>query len=233
MRDHTPSKLERAAANVQRAPAEAGKLERAAIGARVREPFTIPRLGVPAVMTLLMHDRIAMIEMEVAEFERALNLTPGMAAEIVIETERAARYLAEAVIDPDTIAADGGGDWKPIGGLDTWRTKVDPDVVGDCYRFYADVRAKYDPVGVGCTQEELDAIAEIIKKKEMPTEIREQLLRSFGVRRLSSWLATTAELLSVSATPKSSAGESSPASSIQSTEIETPTESTSSMPAAT
>lgn len=214
MRDHTPSKLERAATQAQRAPADPGKLERAAVGARVREPFTIPRLGLQAIMTLLPHDRIAAIEIEVAEFVRAANLTPGFASDIVIETERAARYLAEAVIDPDTVDGDA---WKPLGSVETWRTKVDPDIVGDCYRFYADVRAKYDPVGVGCTQNELDEIAAIIKKKEMPTETRAQLLRSYGVRLLSSWLVTMGDRLSDSATLKSSDGESSSASSTPST----------------
>lgn len=205
----TPSKLERAAAAAPaRKSVDVGKLERAAIGARVREPFVIPRLGLPAIMTLLTHDRVAAIEIEVADFVRATNLTPGFAAEIVIETERAARYCAEAIIDPDTIAADGGGDWKPLGAVDVWRTKVDPDVVGDCYRFYADVRAKYDPVGDGCTQEELDAIAEIVKKVEAPSDLRLQLLRNFGVRRLSSWLVTMGSQLFSSTTPALSDGAS-------------------------
>jgi hypothetical protein len=213
MRDR-PSKLERAAVGApQTKKVDPGRLELAATGARVREPFVIPRLGLPAVITLLAHDRISLIEAEVAEFERALNLTPGFAADVTIETERAARYCAEAVIDPDTINADGSGDWKPIGPLEVWRTKIDPDVVGDVYRFYADVRAKFDPVGVGCTQEDLDAIAEIVKKVEAPSDLRLQLLRHYGVRRLSSWLVTMGSQLFSSTTPELFDGASFAASS--------------------
>lgn len=215
MRDKAPSKLERAAAAAPAArPADPAKLERAAAGARVREPYVIPRLDLPVVVTLLPHDRMAVIESEVFEtMERKLKLQLSPITEIVWECERAARYCAEAFIDPDTVTADGGGDWKPIGPLDTWRTKIDPDVIGDCYRFYVDVRTKYDPVGVGCTQEELDAIAEIVKKVEAPSEVRLQLLRSFGLRRLSSWLITMGSQLFSSTTPESSDGASLPASS--------------------
>lgn len=214
MRDH-PDKLGRAVAatnGAQTKKSDPGRLERAAIGARVREPFTIPRLDVPAVMTLLAHDRILQVEADLFELMERKKLPLNPVTEIVWECERAARYAAEAVIDPDTINADGGGDWKPIGSLDTWRTKIDPDVLGDVYRFYVDVRTKYDPVGVGCTQEELDAISEIVKKVEAPSEMRVLLLRSFGLRRLSSWLVTTGSLLFSSTIPASSDGASLPAS---------------------
>lgn len=204
MREPQRSKLGQAAAR-QQAP-EPSKFMKAAAGARVLEPFTIPGLNLPAVMTLVPHHRELAIEADVIEeLERKLKIPLGTSTESDYEAERAARTLTEAVLDPDAVAR---GDYLPIGELSDWRD-LPRDWIGECWRLYLGVKAAYDPVSLPLSKEEIDAIDEVIKKKaEDPVRSR-QLLHLFGVTRLSSYLLTMDEPRSASPTPTSTDSPSS------------------------
>lgn len=206
MREPPNTKLGRAA-NGQGKPApELTRFQKAATVARVLEPFTIPRLNLPAVMTLLPHYRATAIEGDVIEEMAARKIPLNETTELIWECERAVRYLAEAALDPDEVKAER---FSPIGDLADWRG-IDQDVIGDCWRMYTDVRTAYDPLATALTLEEILAIEEMIKKKEEPTDLRLRILRLIGVRRLSSYLLTLDGPPSRSASPISTPTESTP-----------------------
>jgi hypothetical protein len=206
--DARPPKTKLGQAAAQATKAEPSAFIKAAHAARVLEPFTIPRLNLKAVMTLVPHYRANVIESEViAEMER-LKIPNDETHEIQEwEAERAARYLAEAALDPDLVAKQ---EYVPVGELADWRA-LDRDVLGECWRIYCDVRAAYDPISQELTAEEMDMIEAALKKKAEDADLCLRFLRLFGIRRLSRYLLASAERLSTSATPTSSDTPSSPA----------------------
>jgi len=207
MRDQPQqSKLARAAA----APVEPSKFVKATLGARVLEPWRIPRLNLDVTITLVPHWRASMIESEVIEqLERKLRIELNATTELEYEAERAAQFCADAFLDPEFVKKE---EYVPIAPLADWRN-LDRDVLGECWRQYAAVRVAYDPVSVPLGDEELEAIEEAIKKKAEDPARSLALLRLYGVRRLSSYLLHSADRLFPSPTPKSIAGESSPGTS--------------------
>lgn len=197
------SKLARAAANAgtSGAPVEQSRFTQAASAARVREPYRIPRLNLDVVITLIPHSRSTAIEGATFQAMRDVGLPEvTTTTELTYETERAARTCAEAFLDPETE--------KPVGSFEEWSTKVDDDVLGECWRKYFAVKSAYDPVGVGLTQEEIDELTVLVKKNTLPTEVQLRLLRLYGTGKLSLFLLHMVEQLSISATPTSIDGES-------------------------
>lgn len=105
------------------------------------------------------------------------------------EAERALRVLAVAARDPDNHAI-------PFGSLEEWG-ELDNDVIIAAWHAFADVRDRLDPVALELDVEDMIAIGVAVKKKDA------SLLRTFGVVKLSAWLATTGGLPSSSPTPSS------------------------------
>lgn len=202
MRDQPTTKLGRAVSGVQR-PAEESKFARAIAGARVLHPFKIPRLGLDAVMTLVPHNRGQAIDAAVHEEMRRLKLEPSPTTDKNFESEKAVRMIAEAVLDPESVAA---GQFAPLGALSDWND-VDDDVIADVWRLYLDLRYAVDPIEEGITREDEEIIFEALKKNSA------QLLRFCGVRRLSSFMLSMAPRLLPSVPPTSTPSGSEPASS--------------------
>lgn len=188
------TKLARALAG-KSSPTKAGKFAQAIAGARVYVPWSIPRLGLDCAITLVAHNRSQEIEGAVYARMAQLKLPLTSALEGIYETHRAALYAAEAIVDRD--------DHEPIGTADEWGL-VDVDIIAEFWRAYGDVRESYDPVDTPLTDEELRWIVEGIKKKEP------RLLRLCGVRRLSTFLLSSAGQLSSLASPISGVSSSPP-----------------------
>lgn len=204
MRDNQQTKLGRASA----APQEPSKFTKAALGARVLEPWKIPRLGLDVVITLVPHNRSVQIESDVIEqMERQLRIELNATTELDYESERAARFCAEAFLDPDAVKR---GEFAPIGTLEEWREKIDEDVIQECWRQYVAVRMAYDPVSQPLSSTDLEEIETILKKKAEDPARSLRFLRLYGVRRLSNYLLHSADRLFPSVTPTSSDSPSSP-----------------------
>ena len=199
-----PSKLRRAAE--AQAMAEPSPWMKAVAGARVLEPYRIPRLGLDVKITLVGHHRLTAIEGEVFAQMKAVGLELNSTTELDYEAERAARTLAEAVLDPESCAR---GDFMPIADVADWR-ELDRNITGEVWRVYMGIVAAYDPISQPLSKEEIDAIEFAIKKKAEDPAHSLRYLRILGVARLSSYLLHTADRLFPSATPTSSPSESAP-----------------------
>jgi DNA-directed RNA polymerase subunit F len=123
------------------------------------------------------------------------------------EAERAVRFCAEAFLDPEAVKR---GEFTPIGSLEEWREKIDGDIIQECWRQYSAIRVAYDPVSYPLSQEDLEAIDDVIKKKAADPARSLRFLRLFGVRRLSNYLLHSADRLFPSVTPTSTPSEPSP-----------------------
>lgn len=118
------------------------------------------------------------VESEVARAIAALELTSATREAMQAELERAVRTLARTVRDPEDHA-------KPLGTVDEWGA-LDPDVVSACWQTYGDVRERLDPLAsIDLTPDERLAVQVAIKKKDA------NLLRSFGIAKLSAYLLST------------------------------------------
>lgn len=205
------TKLARALAG-KSSPTKAGKFAQAIAGARVYEPWSIPRLGIDCSITLVAHNRSQEIEGAVYARMAQLKLPLTPALESIYETHRAVLYAAEAIVDRETR--------EPIGTADEWGL-VDVDIIAEFWRAYGDVREAYDPVDMPLTDEELRWIVEGIKKKEP------RLLRLCGSRRLSTFTLFLGDQLLSFLSPNSGA-TSSPPEILESSESPAPDAPTSS-----
>lgn len=111
------------------------------------------------------------------------------------EAERALRVLAVAVRDPDRHEV-------AFGSLEEWG-QLDNDLIIVSWHAFQDVRERLDPVATPLTPDEMIAIGVAVKKNDA------SLLRSFGVVKLSAWLASTGGPPSTSPTPSSPSSDSS------------------------
>ncbi len=109
------------------------------------------------------------------------------------EIERALRTLVRACRDPE--------DGRPAGSLEEWG-KLDTDTINMCWQAYGDVRERLDPLGGSLDPAETELIELAVKKKDA------RLLRTFGIVKLSAWLASTDAPPSTSPTPSSSSSAS-------------------------
>lgn len=210
MAEAQPSKLRRAA-DGKATEAAPTRFAAAAAGARPFMPWRIPRLDLDVVITLVSNNRAEEIEAAVFSRMRDLGLDLNRTTEPTFEMARARRYCAEAFLDPTTKL--------PIGTPAEWSDLIDPDVIGDCWRAYGDLRTAYDPVAQPLPADEILLIAAAVKKNSA------MLLRSFGCAKLAAYLLTTAEQQSNSPDPRSGSGESQPTKSpsdLESPQLEPP-----------
>jgi hypothetical protein len=80
-----------------------------------------------------------------------------------------------------------------------------PEVIGELWVQYAELRAEHDPQVAELTDDEVRGIRDAVAKKNGPA------LRFFGASRLSRFLLSSADLLASSWIERSSPGDSSPA----------------------
>jgi hypothetical protein len=201
----TPTKLGSAIAqsNSQSAPktAAASRFQAALAGHRVLRPIAVPvapGVELAAVMTVVGSERSLDIEGEVAAAMEKRGLEQNVLNQNKFELELAIRTLADAVLDSEANPA-------PLGGLHDWG-KLQPEVIGDLWMQYAELRTQHDPSVAELTEREVDEIRDAVSKKNGP------LLRYFGARRLAAYLLTLGDPPESSSTSTSSPGDSSPAS---------------------
>lgn len=157
------------------------------------ETVDIPGLG-PAYIELVGAVRWEELELEGLLALKARGLELELRTAEVFELSKARRTLAEAVRDPDDHSA-------PFGTLAEWGA-LDPLAINAAWQAYGDIRERLDPQSTPLTDEERLAIDLAVKKKDV------ELLRSYGVARLSAWLVTTGGPQSTSPTPSSSSSAS-------------------------
>lgn len=153
---------------------------------------------VPGKMRLVGAAKALDIEGEVVAAMDVRGLVQNVLTQGEYELERAIRMLAEAVRDAeDTL--------KALGSVTEWGL-VSQESINAMWLRYGDMREIHDPVSIPLTAEVVAEINAALSKKNS------QLLRSFGVRTLSSYLLATADRPASSARPPSSDGVSSPVS---------------------
>jgi hypothetical protein len=164
------------------------KLSRQVTAGRRGEEVAIPVLG-RAFMEL--PGAVTWTELEAANRARMLELFGALAIENAAQYELdfARRVLAVAARDPDDRAL-------PFGTLEEWGA-LDVDVINLAWQVFGDVRERLDPLSRELSAEEGIAIQSAIKKKDA------LLLRTYGVVKLSIWLATTDALQSILLVPSS------------------------------
>ena len=167
-------------------------------GKRVLKPITIPALGLEAVMTLLGSDRLLDIDGDVVRAMERRGLDRDGLNLGRYELETAKRALAEAIREPSDPS-------KPLGTVDEWG-QLPPEVIGDLWRQFGDLREEHDPVESPLTSDEIVELRDAVSKKNGV------LLRVFGARKLSAYLLSLDDPPASSSTPKSSPGDSSSAS---------------------
>lgn len=185
-------------AQVPAAPKPATLFAKARAGSPRGEHVTLPLFG---RVWIELAGEAVVNEIEGAVFAemRRLDLQPIGINAFTYESHRTVRTLAWAVRDPDNIA-------ERFGTLEEWLS-LDIDGVNACGIVYGDVRERLDPIGAPTlTTEEADEIRLAIEKKNP------MALRSYGVAKLSLYLATTGVRPASSPTPPLSSGASSPGS---------------------
>lgn len=159
------------------------------------EDVDFPALG-RARVELVGARRGQEIEGEVLKEMTRLGFTYDITTVEKWELERAIRTLAEGVRDPDDHAL-------AFGTLSEWEA-VDSLVIASCWTMYGDVAERLDPMAAQITMEQGLQIERAVKKNDA------MRLRSFGVAKLSAWLASMGSRLSISPLPNSSSSESAP-----------------------
>lgn len=168
-------------------------------GKLVRKPITIPALGLEAVLTLLGGERLLDIDGDVLRAMEKRGIELSVLTQGKFELETATRVLAEAILEA------GDTSTKPLGTVAEWG-QLTPEVIGDLWRQYTDLREEHDPSIDELTSDEIVELRVAVSKKNGA------LLRVFGTRRLAAYLLTLDDPPASSETPKSSPGDSSPES---------------------
>jgi hypothetical protein len=174
------------------------RLEAALAGKRPFKPVKVLVHGVPhdAIMTVIGSERSLDIEGEVARAMERRGLEQNVLTQGKFELELAWRTLAEAVLDSEQNPV-------PFGTAEQWGRLV-PEVIGELWVQYAELRAEHDPQVAELTEDEVRDLRAAVSKKNGPA------LRYFGASRLSRFLLSSADLLASSWTERSSPGDSSP-----------------------
>lgn len=178
------------------APRAAGsKLSHKLAAGRRGEHVTLPFLGTVRI-ELIGTRESQEVEGEVYRTLAELGIPQnGMTGER-FELERAVRTLARAVRDADDPAH------PPFGSVEDW-LRLDADLIVPAWHAYGDVRERLDPFERALDEDETILMNAALKKKD-PT-----LWRSFGIAKLSAWLTSMGDRLSISPDLKSSSGEPS------------------------
>lgn len=168
------------------------------VGARVHHDIVIPRTGIRAKLRLCSRSEISEAR---AEARRALeaNGFPVDASAVTAlgagdewTYELAIRVLAVAVRDPSNVGL-------ALASLEDWR-ECDDSQIAALGKMYEDLEAELDPLGdnsAPLTEADHAAIVNAAKKKERA------VLMSFGSRKLSAFLLTSADQPASSPTLKS------------------------------
>lgn len=186
------------------APAKASAVSRlmaALAGKRVLKPLVVPLPGggeLAAVMTLVGAQRLLDIEGEVARAMEARGLANTIETRHRYELERALRTIADAVLESDANPT-------PVGSTSEWG-QLAPEVIGHLWAEYSELSEEHDPAGETLSSLEMLELKDALAKKNRTA------LVSFGARKLSDYLLFTADPPPDSPTPRSSPGDSSPAS---------------------
>lgn len=197
------TKLGGAIAGSVTAATVASRLASALAAARPLKPIAIPGLKLTALLTLLGTERALDLEGVVRKAMQARGIPESPFHEGMWELERARHFLAEAVLDDDPAKS---GNPPPIGSLAEWGA-LPKETIAALWAMYDDLSQENDPVDVVLTPDDADIIRDAIVKKNA------MLLRSFGARKLTAWLLTTAAQRASSPTAESSPGPTSSASS--------------------
>lgn len=137
------------------------------------------------------------LEFAMLRFIKEQKLTLGECSGDAIEIWKMRRVLAQAARDPTDKS-------KPWGTLEEW-SQFDTQLLENAWNTFGDVRERLG-LDVKLSASDRSMIIAAIKKKEAT------LLKSFGLTALVTCLVTTEFQLETSPPPKSSDGDSSPAS---------------------
>lgn len=165
------------------------------------ELVEIPLLG-PAWIQLLPHRERTEVDTEIFLEMEALKIRPGTTDfQLAFSAVQAVRTLARVVRDPDDPTHK-----TSFGTLEQWQ-ELDEDVIAAAWTTYADTRQRLNPLdNLAITDAELVGITFALQKKSA------QLLRCFGVAKLSLYLLTTGSQPASSTTSPSSPGPQLPES---------------------
>jgi hypothetical protein len=184
-----------AAATPSTAPS---RFQAALATARPFREVVIPGLELAALETLIGTERELDIEGEVTATMERRGLEAGIINQAAWELERARRVLAEVLLDPDP---DKRSNPPPIGTLADWG-RVPKEIIVELWRRHTDFCEQHDPSFDKLTDEEVEELKLAVAKKNSAW------LRSFGARRLASYLLTLDVPPASSPTPESGPGES-------------------------
>jgi hypothetical protein len=167
------------------APAEVAT--RALAGKREHVDVVVPRIGVKARMRLVSRSEVAQLTADARRFFAELGLPNdpvGLAAVGLLaewHNEIACRHLAIAV----RVSDDG----PPLATVGEWRDDCDDDQIAALWQEYQDRAEQLDPLrdGTQLDSSEILKIAAALKKKDATG------LRSFGSRKLASYMISTAD----------------------------------------
>lgn len=164
------------------------------LGAVVHVDVIIPRTNIRGKMRLLRRTEAFETKASaIAAMKRMPDLTWGHSgvAREDWNAELAVRTLAIAVRNPADVT-------KPLDDADAWAELLDDEQIGALFDEYEDMRVRLDPLAhpVMLSDAEIAQLEAAVKKKD------EDLLRSFGLRKLSSFTASLADRLATLPTPK-------------------------------
>lgn len=184
-----------------RPPSTAGsKIKAALAGLRIREPYTIPLANIECEMVLLGSTRLDALEVS------AVRMLDEQGRDRATDAEGYSLAIAKNILAASCVvpATD-----TPIDDVAGWG-ELPSEALSAAWRALQDLRAKHDPLSAAgaarLTKEDYAAIREAIAEKKTA------LLLSFGLPRLCSYLLITDALQLTSPTPRSSSGDTSPAS---------------------
>lgn len=182
-------------------PASVSRLQAAIGAAFVCEPFTIPGINVPCLMTMVGTERMLDLDGESRLAMEARKVALDYITADKYELQYAQFVLQESCREVDKSGKPG----DPIGTRAEWGL-LSAEIIAACWLAYNEMRSRLDPLAddASVSTTEILQVKDAIKKKDG------RALRSFGLQKLTAYLLTTADPPSSSPTPKSEDGDSYP-----------------------
>lgn len=156
--------------------AAAGDLVASVLETRTHVDVTVPRTEVKGRMRLLTRAETKSVRADARRECQRLGLKDEEYGRDFLD-EVGVRSVALAVRQP-------GNEALALAPLEEWEA-CDEDQIAALWQQYKDLEEHLDPLGAECTEAEVTLIAEAAKKKDAI------LLRSFGSRKLASFLLTS------------------------------------------
>jgi hypothetical protein len=172
-------------------------------GARVCDRFEL-KLGngivVTCAITLLGGEALLVVESEVRRRMAEMGIPNDVSTQGDYEFLRARHILERAVREWDPVK---GASAPPLGTHEQWGDVI-PESIRAAYARYNELREMHDPLGddVLLSKVELDEIEAAIQKKNR------DLLRYFGLQRVTAYLLTLGAPPAISPIPTSPPGDS-------------------------